>query len=220
MTALWILLAIVAFFILFLSVPIHITLKADTDVAVEARVLFVKYALFPRKRHKKKPSSAKKTQKNGSKPAKNGTKTTPKPKPKRDILGLVKLISKLAVAVLKKFPKHFRVKIVQYEISIGTDDAAKTALLYGAVTGLSANLFALLRKATKFRIKRGAPVNVYVSFLSEKSEAKVILDLSITIWGALVMAMAAGMAFVKEKMAVTSEKAEKTKNQSEEQNKK
>ncbi len=220
MTALFILLGIVAFFILLLSIPVHITLKADTDVAVEARVLFVKYALFPRKKRKKKVSPAKKTSKNTSKPAQNAKKTTQKPKPKRDILGLVKLILKLVVAVLKKFPRHFRVTVVRYEIAIGTDDAAKTALLYGTVTGLSANLFELLGKATRFRIKRNAPVNVYANFLSEKSEAKIVLDLSITIWGALVMAMAAGMAFVKAKMAGKTEKEEKTKNQSEEQNKK
>ncbi len=218
MTALFIILALLAFFIFLFSIPIHVVLSADStdmDVRVHARVLFVKYSLFPMKKRKKKPKKAQNTKKKASPKPKKQEKTAPKPKPKRDILGLVKLISRLAIAVLRKFPKHFRVRILRYEISVATGDAAKTALLYGAVTGISANLFALLRTATRFRIKRNAPVNVYADFTGEKSRASVALDLSITLWGALHMVMAAGFAFVKAKMNTkekreASQKEEKT----------
>ena len=206
MTALWILLGILAFFVILFSIPIHVIVEADSSLnaKVYARVLFIKYALFPMQKRKKKPKKAKKSGKKAVPKPKKQAKATPKPKPKRDIIGLVKLILKLVSAVLKKFPRHFRVRVLRYEISVGTKDAAKTAMVYGAVTGLSANLFELLKKGTRFRIGRKAPVGVYANFIGEKTEAYICLDISLTITDALHMVMAAGLAFVKAKMTAKS----------------
>lgn len=203
MTALWILLGILAFFVILFSIPIHVIVEADSSLnaKVYARLLFIRYALFPMQKRKKKTKKAKKSGKKAApKPKKQAKTASPKPKPKRDIIGLVKLILKLVSAVLKKFPRHFRVRVLRYEISVGTKDAAKTAMVYGAVTGLSANLFELLRKGTRFRIGRKASVGVYANFIGEKTEAYICLDFSLTIMDALHMVMAAGLAFVKAKM--------------------
>ena len=203
MTALIIILCIVAFFALLFSIPAHVVIEANSDVRVYARVLFIKYALFPMKKRKKKTKTAKKTAKKAVKSPKKQAKKSSGEKPKksmRDIVGLVKLILKLVAAVLRKFPKHFRVRILRYEITVGTKDAAKTAILYGSVTGLSSTLFERLGRVTKFSIKRNAPVNVYADFLGEKTKADIAIDFSITIWGVLHMVMAAGLAFVKAKM--------------------
>lgn len=222
MTALWILLGILAFFVILFSIPIHVIVEADSSLnaKVYARVLFIKYALFPMQKRKKKPKKAKKSGKKATPKPKKQAKTAPsKPKPKRDIIGLVKLILKLVSAVLKKFPRHFRVSVLRYEISIGTKDAAKTAMVYGAVTGLSANLFELLRKGTRFRIGRKAPVGVYANFIGEKTEAYICFDFSLTITDALHMVMAAGLAFVKAKMTAKP-KTSKTPAPQNEQSKK
>lgn len=203
MTALIIILCIVAFFALLFSIPAHVVIEANSDVRVYARVLFIKYALFPMKKRKKKTKTAKKTAKKAVKSPKKQAKKSSGEKPKksmRDIVGLVKLILKLVAAVLRKFPKHFRARILRYEITVGTKDAAKTAILYGSVTGLSSTLFERLGRVTKFSIKRNAPVNVYADFLGEKTKADIAIDFSITIWGVLHMVMAAGLAFVKAKM--------------------
>ena len=206
MTALIIILCIVAFFALLFSIPAHVVIEANSDVRVYARVLFIKYALFPMKKRKKKTKTAKKSKKTAKKAVKSPKKQAKKAsgeKPKksmRDIIGLVKLILKLVAAVLRKFPKHFRVRILRYEITVGTKDAAKTAILYGSVTGLSSTLFERLGRVTKFSIKRNAPVNVYADFLGEQTKADIAIDFSITIWGVLHMVMAAGLAFVKAKM--------------------
>lgn len=203
MTALIIILCIVAFFAVLFSIPIHVTVEANTDVRVFARVLAFRYSLFPMKKRKKKAKSVGKSKKKAKKAVKQSKKTAKKQtgeKPKRDIIGLVKLILKLVTAVLRKFPKHFRVTVLRYEITVGTSDAARTAVLYGAVTGLSSTLFERLRRVTRFRIKRNAPVRVYADFLGEKSKADVAIDFSLTIWGALHMVMAAGLAFVQAKL--------------------
>ncbi len=222
MTGLFIVLGIVAFFVFLFSVPIHIIIQADTEPEMDAkvfvRILFFQYVLFPRKKTKKKSKETKKTKKAAKKSSKTASKTEkkePKPKPKRDILGLVKLVAKLAAAVLKKFPKHFGVRILRYEIILATGDAAKTAVLYGAVTGLSAGLFDLLRNGTKFRIAHKAPVNVYTDFLGEKSKAHIAIDFFISLGGVLSMAMAAGLVFVKEKNAQKLKKEKQAKKVSE-----
>ena len=212
MTALWIILGILAFFFVLFSIPIHVVVEADSDVRVHLRFLFVKYSLFPMKKRKKKPKTektakkTKKTKKSGSAKSKKKEDTDPKKKPKRDIIGLIKLILKLVGAVLRKFPKHFRVRILRYKIVVGTKDAAKTALMYGAVTDLSARLFELLRRGTRFRVKKKSDVNVYADFLGEKIKADIGIDISLTVRGVLSMLMAAGIAFVKAKMEATSKK--------------
>ncbi len=217
MTALWIILGILAFFVILFSIPIHVVLEADSDVRVHARFLFIKYSLFPMKKRKKKPKAAKKPKKTKKTASPKKTKKAadaPKEKKKRDIIGLIKLILKLVAAVLRKFPKHFRVRILRYNITVGTKDAAKTAILYGAVTGLSANLFELLKKGTRFRIKRKSDVNVYADFLGEKTKADIGIDISLTLSGAMSMLLAAGLAFVKAKMTaqnkVQTKPAQKT----------
>ena len=218
MTALWIILGIFAFFFILFSIPIHVVVEADSDVRVHARFLFVKYSLFPMKKRKKKPKTdkkTKKTKKGGSAKVKKKDESATKKKPKRDIIGLIKLILKLVSAVLRKFPKHFRVRILRYKIVVGTKDAAKTALLYGAVTGLSSRLFELLKRGTRFRVKKKSDVNVYADFIGEKIKADIGIDISLTIIGILSMLMAAGIAFVKAKMDAGSKGQPKPQQDSE-----
>ncbi len=213
MTALIIILSILAVFALLFSIPLHVVIEVAEDVSVKARVLFVKVPIFPRKPPVKKKKKGKKSAKKAISEKKSAPKTAPKKKPKRDILGLVKLISKLAVAVLKKFPRHFRVTVLRYEVNVATGDAAKTALLYGGVTALSSHLFELLRHATRFRIPKKAPVGIYADFLGEKPSLRAKIDFSVTLWGALHMVMAAGIAFVKAKMNANTAKKPQASNE-------
>ena len=206
MTALYIILGILAFFFILFSIPVHVVASVNTEVKLWIRFLFVKIPIFPRKKKPKKQgkqTSEPKPKKEKTKKKKETAKTEGGPKKKKsvhDIVGLVKLLLKIVAAVLRKFPRHFGVTIHAYEISIATGDAAKTAIAYGAVTGLSANLFRALRKATRFRIKRKAPVNVYTDFVGTKPRANICIDLNLTINDVLSRAMAAGLAFVKHKM--------------------
>ena len=77
MTALIIILCIVAFFALLFSIPAHVVIEANSDVRVYARVLFIKYALFPMKKRKKKTKTAKKTAKKAVKSPKKQAKNHP-----------------------------------------------------------------------------------------------------------------------------------------------
>lgn len=203
MIALYIILAILGFFFLLFSIPVHVVARVNgSDIGVWIRFLFVRIPIFPVKKRKKKGKEKPKKQKQKKSDKKKTDEKAgeKKPKPKRDILGLIKLLLKIVAAVLRKFPKHFGVTVHAYEISIATGDAAKTAVTYGAVVGLSEHLFRALKKATRFRIKRKAPVNVYTDFVGTKTRVNICLDINLTINDVLSFALAAGFAFAKYKM--------------------
>ncbi len=210
MIALCIILGIIALFALILCIPVHVLVKAqNTSVQVFARVFFFQRALYPTPKRTKRGRKAPKTARNGVKKNKKQAKRGSHPPRKYAFRPLLRLITRLVKAVLRKFPRHFRVKILRYEVTVASDDAAKTALLYGTATALSAELFAVLRAGTRFRIGRGAPVNVRADFLGTKPSIEAELDLSVTVFGALSMLLAAGIAFVKEKMSAPKREPQK-----------
>ncbi|MBQ8497483.1 MAG: hypothetical protein IJ489_08535 [Clostridia bacterium] len=223
MTGLWILLGIFLFFFILFAVPIHVIVGLSDEVSAALRILCFKIKLFPRpKRPKKKPKPPKdpkkhaqklakkkakkerkdleKAEKKAAKKAEKKAKKAAEPKKKRDIVGLVKLLLKVIGAFLRSFPKHFRIRIHDYEITVASDDAAKTAVMYGAVYALSQKLFNDLKRWKNFKIKRNASLRIDTDFLAEKTRANVKIEFILSIGGVLAMVLAAGVGFVKGAM--------------------
>lgn len=199
MTALWILLGIFLFFAFLFTVPLHVIITANDDVSVMARVLCFRYSLFPvvkrrKKRSKSNKKAASSTQKRGKKAKKPKKKRT-----KQELWHLIRLLFKIVTAVLKKLPRSVRIRLETFEITVATGDAAKTAVLYGAVSGLAWNLFDILKNNIDFKVRKRASVGVEADFLGEKSRANIKIDLSTTLGRVFVLLMTAGMAFVKNK---------------------
>lgn len=199
MTALWILLGIFLFFAFLFTVPLHVIITANDDVSVMARVLCFRYSLFPvvkrrKKRSKSNKKAASSTQKRGKKAKKPKKKRT-----KQELWHLIRLLFKIVTAVLKELPRSVRIRLETFEITVATGDAAKTAVLYGAVSGLAWNLFDILKNNIDFKVRKRASVGVEADFLGEKSRANIKIDLSTTLGKVFVLLMTAGMAFVKNK---------------------
>ena len=201
MTGLLIAVGILAFFVFLFTVPIHLFIGLDGDVYVYLRVLFVRIPLYPasrrKRRAKKKKSGAKRVK--SVKKQKKGASKSEKPKGKRDIRSMLRFVFRIVLAVLRKTSHHLRIRVCTYRIDVATGDAAKTAILYGAVAGLSSNLFEALKSVANFKVKRSADVDVTANFVGEKTIAKVKLDLFVNLWSVLVLLLAAGLAFVKNK---------------------
>lgn len=193
MTGLWIVLGIFLFFFLLFSVPFHITVGLQENVSVMIRILFLKIPIFPRpKSTKKKPKDKKKSdqkqkkkekkpKKEKKKKEKNKDDQKEKPKKKIDIVFWVRLLLDVVTALFKKLGQHFKIRVYAYEICVASEDAAKTAVMYGTVQALSETLFLRLGKAINFKIVKNAPFGVYVNFLEEKPKANVKIDFSISI---------------------------------------
>ncbi len=191
MTALIIIGAILAVIALLLFLPVHITAAVKDEAKVFLRILFVKIKLFP---VKEKPEKKKKEQK--PKQEKPKEKTEKKEKEKRDIPSLIHSVADILGVFLRQFSKHVKIKVLRYKIIIGTDDAAKTALLYGAAEQATAYLFAVLGENAKFTFSKKNSL-VWADFTSEKTTADVKIDVSISVFGALAMLVPTYVAYAR-----------------------
>ena len=225
MTGLWIALGIFLFFFLLFSVPIHITVGLRENVSVMVRILFLKIPIFPRPKSTKKKSKDKKKSDQKSKKEKkpkedkkskkdkkskeekkkkkeNGEEQQKKPKKKIDIVFWVRLLLDVVTALFKKLGQHFKIRVHAYEICVASEDAAKTAVMYGTVQTLSNTLFLRLEKAINFKIVKNAPFGVYVNFLEEKPKANVKIDFSVCV--NVLLAVVFGVIFTFIKSFITS----------------
>ena len=112
----------------------------------------------------------------------------------------------MVAALLKKLHRVTKGKpeihIRKLKIAVGTDDAAKTAILYGAtVQSVSCILQWLQTHFIPIRRRPGA-MTIDADFVSGKTSADIDLCCSIKFRRAIVMAVRMLMAFLKEKDAV------------------
>lgn len=191
MTALIIIGAILFAIALILFIPVHITAAVKDEARIFLRILFVKIRLLP---INEKPKKKKKGQK--QKQEKPKEESEKKEKKKRDIPSLIHSVADVLGVFLRQFSKHVKIRVLRYKIIVGTDDAAKTALLYGAAEQATAYLFAVLGENAKFSFSKKNSL-VWVDFTSEKTVADVKIDVSVNVFGALAMLLPTFTAYVR-----------------------
>ena len=199
MTGLWIALGIFLFFFFVFIIPIHVTVGLTDSISVMLRILFLKIPILPKdkkkKKKKKKPKEKKKKPKK-KKEKKPEDEEKKKKKKKRkitanDIVALVRMLLNVVAALFKRLGRNFKIRIHAYEICVASDEAAKTAVMYGAVKSLSETIFLRLQDSINFKIVKNAPVGVYADFLETKFKANVKIDFSISIAGVFGILFAA-----------------------------
>ena len=207
MTGLWIALGIFAFFFLIFIIPIHVMVGLTDNVSVMVRVLFLKIPILPKEKKKKskdkdkKKKTKEKKKKKKEKPDKKDKKKKKDKKNKNkknisDIVGLVQVLLDTVVALFKRLGRNFKIRVYAYEICVASEEAAKTAVMYGAVKTLSETIYLRLQDSINFKIVKGAPMGVYTDFLEEKFKANVKIDFSISIAGVFGVLFAAIFKFI------------------------
>ena len=201
MTGLWITLGIFLFFFFIFIIPIHVTVGLTESVSVMVRVLFLKIPILPKvkkkKKKKKKEKKPKKEKKKKEKKPEDKTKKKKKKKKVSDIVALVRMLLNVVVALFKRLGRNFKIRVYAYEICVASEEAAKTAVMYGAVKTLSETIFLRLQDSINFKIVKKAPLGVYVDFLEEKFKANVKIDFSISIAGVFGILFAAIFEFIR-----------------------
>lgn len=146
MTALYIVLGIILFFIVILSIPVVLDLEYTDIFRCKVSWLFLKFDIYPPKEKKEKEPKPKKEKKTEDKPAEEKTAPTETPVKKdnfiktfydnQGVLGIIELIGNCA-SYLGKFSKGFLrsiyIRKLHIRISVTESDAAKTALRYGKI---------------------------------------------------------------------------------------
>ena len=201
-TGLWITLGIFLFFFFIFIIPIHVTVGMTESVSVMIRILFLKIPILPKpkkkkKKKEKKPKEKKKKKEKKPEDAEKKKKKKKKKKKVSDIVALVRMLLNVVVALFKRLGRNFKIRVYAYEICVASEEAAKTAVMYGAVKTLSETIFLRLQDSINFKIVKKAPVGIYVDFLEEKFKANVKIDFSISIAGVFGILFAAIGEFIR-----------------------
>ena len=149
------------FFILFLNVSLVIEHKEKT-VAHWKVLCFKKRAFYDKGRKLKKSMSKKEAEKIKAQLEKEKKDKQKKDREKRqskgkdgakkpsEIITAIKSAAIIITQLLSSFSKYLKVKLAKINITVGTPDAADTAVAYGAITGSMNVLFPLLEQTKNF----------------------------------------------------------------------
>jgi hypothetical protein len=206
----WLLLLIpFALIMLVLFVKVRLCLIYEDDLDVKVKVLFFNIPLYPQKQKKIKPSdySLNKLQKKQAKLDKKSKKqpkkqTASQPKGKdtatkiKDSIGLIRIILD---NVMSPFGRYLKIEIIKIYVKIASEDAAKTAFIYGLASQGIAYIIELLSNVTNVDVKKKNSIRIIPDFLDTTSEARINITLGLRGWHAFVLAVKFFMGYIKSK---------------------
>ena len=183
--ALYIFLILLAIIILLLLLRAELHIVYENELSVYVRVLWFKYFIYPEQSEGFNEKKYDKKQKKKKKSGLTTLKSSESIKNKPSLIDKLNIIKEVLSVVFKAFKKHLHVKVAKLNVTVATDDAAKTAILYGAVSGIVASIVELLDSFTKLSPLKNRSVSVESDFVSDKSRADINITLSISVFGAL-----------------------------------
>lgn len=221
----WIILLILAAIILLITLIMFIRAKIvltyNGDLSVTLKILFLKFDLHPRslseinvkdytkkKIEKRRLKARKKAEKKALKKAKKEEKKTAgggKKKKKytfSDILTLVSTVKEIVSALVGSFFGYLRVEVARLDIVVATDDAAKTAIVYGAVYQAVSYILAIFDKITTVKYEKNSYVSVRADFLREKFYADINVTFSLRVGQLIKILIKTAYRYLKNKKTV------------------
>lgn len=186
MTFLYVLLGIIAFFLIILSIPLHITIGYDDKIRVSIRYLFIKFNVLPTKQNQKKEKPKKPTEEK-KEPPKDKPQKEKKPNPILEMVkangydGMMTVITNLG-RILKIYGgKTFKSVVfdeLDLYISVGTGDSAATAIKYGQTCQ---KVYPVMGFICSNNIVKKYDINVEPDFLANKTEGEFYCELHLCI---------------------------------------
>lgn len=126
----------------------------------------------------------------GEEDDKDKKKEKPPKKRKLKIIALIRFAARAAGILLSKFGRHLYVEVKRLKITVASDDAARTAYIFGGVSQAVAYLFAILEKAVRFKAN-SSEISVRADFLAEKTSQDMEIVLSMRPGGLFLIAFSA-----------------------------
>ena len=221
MIFLYIFLSLIAIVLLLLLLPIrlHLTLTDGGDLRVRASLSILSLYRHPEKetpfrlakyspraiaaRQRKEQRRLKKQQKKAAKkPIQK--KTTPAKAPSlrtkiNKITQTLSLISSLIDALHERLFRATHVHVYRLVVHVGSDDAAKTALLYGVVCPAATLLLETLHQCTNLHVHHPTQMQIAPDFTSDRFRAELDLRLDLRVVHALTLGIRALMHIIRHK---------------------
>ncbi len=190
-------------FCLFARVRVILVYKRDTRAYI--RFLFLRFPLYPRKKKKIRVSdfSYKNLKKRKKKkiPTNNSKQTSP-PRQRNAKQGL-SFFYRIFKTLYPRLLRYFRIDATRIHITVGTGDAAKTAIAYGVVSQSVSYICAILDQHTNFRASHKSSIAVIPDFTAQKFSADCKICASLQAWQVLRLGLHFSAAFLKNKKTNT-----------------
>lgn len=218
MIALYILLAVFVLIFLLLLCPVRLSLIYNDELSLTASYLFLRFPIVSKnkeirlskytpKRLRKRKRKLRQKQRIKKIAAE---KKANKPKvPLKQRLRQLRLLLYILKNVYKNILSAVHVRVRRLYVRVATEDAAKTALLYGAAAQGTAYLLKLLHDHTKTTVKRGG-ADVVADFCATESTLDAEIIFSVKPISILWLGLRAAYFFLKHKLYNNPEKNKKT----------
>ncbi len=159
-----------------------------------------------RRREKKAALEAQKPKKKKKKTG-GGAGASEVPSEGAGVSEVLKFLKEFAGKIIGLAKKYLRVDLVKLCVTAASDDPARTAVLYGALTPVFLGLHELLTSVKNFRLHRNTHVSLHADFTAAKPSAEIDLTFSVRAWQAIAIAGSLLLEYVRR-----AEKQEKTVN--------
>ena len=207
MPALLIMFSIIVLLALLLSLKITLRITYEDSLRVYLKVFFVKTRLYPsKKKEKKYPHSMSKRK---ARKIKDSLQKKSKPKKKKkkeekhieknDLISIVSITTNFVKNFISTFTRAVRIKFSRMHITVASEDAATTAILYGAITQSVNVLFPLIDNIKNVKkLPSGKELSVRADFLADKPTVDIDINLYVRVGGALKALFSAGIRTFKK----------------------
>lgn len=191
MTVLYIILGIIAFFIILLSIKVAVTVHYEDDVELSVKWLFLNIKILPKKEKSEEKKKEPKKKKEKEKKPKEESEIIKEPKKKkqdnmfvrfyrnRGVSGVVQLLKDAANAVggmFKRIGRAFLFEELYISLTVGAGDSAETALKYGKTCSAAFPAMGLI--VSTMRIKK-YNIEINPDFINGSNSARLHTKISV-----------------------------------------
>ena len=181
--------------LLFLRFRVHIQYE-DKVFTAYVKILFFRYSLYPGKESGEKKKKSKTADASASSAA---PKETEKTRTFTDVMDIVDTVMTVLRDAKDRFLSALTVTAARVRIVIGSENPAKTAIVYGVVCQGVAYLFEYLNNITNLKTVRNAEIHVGYDFSSGESQTDIHIILSARTVGILAVALRALTSYFRTK---------------------
>ena len=174
MTALWVLLGLVALLLMLAWMPVGAAVTYDSAFRVRVQVGFLRFTVYPAPKEGKKEKKGKKKQSE----AKMEKKPFSSPN-RRQIRYSVDTLVPALWRALVRFGRRIRVLLLRLHVVFGGEDPADVAVLYGKSQAVAAALLPLLEGVVRFG---ETDVQLATDYRAERTVLTGEINIQIRLW--------------------------------------
>ena len=181
---------------LLLLLRVGVQLRYDGSFSVKLKVLFLSFTLFPKK-EKLRIKGQSPSEKKEKKKKQNKEKAVSKKPDFSELFSFYRqLFTEVILPALGRFLKHLHLRVDQLQIEIASEDAAKTALLYGSAVSGGTAFLEFLRNITHLKMGREEEIYIRSRFDKTEGSCRVRITLSLCLWQAVHILLPALMKYL------------------------